>query len=85
MLQEVVSAVIAAGCVGLVYLAAGVRIVKQYERGVVFRLGRLAGEPRAPGMAVIIPFVDRLHKVNMQIVTLPIPAQEGITRDNVTV
>ncbi|MFJ3336516.1 slipin family protein [Streptomyces sp. NPDC086766] len=85
MLQELVAILIAAGVAGLVYAAAGVRIVKQYERGVVFRLGRLAGDARSPGLALIIPFVDRLYKVNMQIVTLPIPAQEGITRDNVTV
>ncbi|WP_073951402.1 slipin family protein [Streptomyces kebangsaanensis] len=85
MVQELVTAVIAAGCAGFVYLAAAMRVVKQYERGVVFRLGRLTGEPRPPGLAMIIPFVDRLYKVNLQIVTLPIPAQEGITRDNVTV
>ncbi|MFK4149534.1 slipin family protein [Streptomyces sp. NPDC004065] len=85
MVQGVLTAVVAVGCVGIVYLAAAVRVVKQYERGVVFRLGRLNGEVRPPGLAMIIPFVDRLHKVNMQIVTLPIPAQEGITRDNVTV
>lgn len=85
MVQELVTAVIAAGCAGFVYLASAMRIVKQYERGVVFRLGRFIGEPRPPGLAMIVPFVDRLYKVNMQIVTLPIPAQEGITRDNVTV
>ncbi|MGX4689169.1 slipin family protein [Streptomyces sp. JNUCC 63] len=85
MVQELVTAVIAAGCAGFVYLAAAMRVVKQYERGVVFRLGRLSGEPRPPGLAMIVPFVDRLYKVNLQIVTLPIPAQEGITRDNVTV
>ncbi|MEU3347747.1 slipin family protein [Streptomyces sp. NPDC006700] len=85
MVQELVTAVISAGCVGFVYLAAAMRVVKQYERGVVLRLGRQTGEPRPPGLAVIVPFVDRLYKVNMQIVTLPIPAQEGITRDNVTV
>lgn len=85
MLQELLGAIIAAGAVGLVYAAAGVRVIKQYERGVVFRLGRLRSEVRAPGLAVIVPAVDRLCKVNLQIVTLPIPAQEGITRDNVTV
>ncbi|MEU6812107.1 slipin family protein [Streptomyces sp. NPDC046831] len=85
MLQILVSAVIALVCVGLVYSAAAVRIVKQYERGVVLRLGRLVGEVRPPGLTVIVPFVDKLHKVNLQIVTMPIPAQEGITRDNVTV
>ncbi|MEU4732501.1 SPFH domain-containing protein, partial [Streptomyces sp. NPDC023588] len=61
------------------------RVVKQYERGLVFRFGRLRDEIRPPGFTVIVPGVDRLRKVNMQIVTLPVPAQEGITRDNVTV
>ncbi|MDQ0764610.1 slipin family protein [Streptomyces canus] len=85
MLQELVTAAVAAGAAGFVYLTAAARVVKQYERGVVFRLGQLAGEVREPGFTVIVPFVDRLHKVNMQIVTMPVPAQEGITRDNVTV
>lgn len=85
MMQELVTAAIAVGCAGSVYLASAVRIIKQYERGVVFRFGRLLGAPRPPGLALILPAVDRLHKVNMQIVTLPVPSQEGITRDNVTV
>ncbi|MDX3802924.1 slipin family protein [Streptomyces sp. AK04-3B] len=85
MLEELlgVAAAVAAG--GLVYLGAAARVVKQYERGVVLRLGRLHGDVRGPGFTVVIPAVDRLRKVNMQIVTMPIPAQEGITRDNVTV
>ncbi|MEV5873138.1 slipin family protein [Streptomyces sp. NPDC052101] len=85
MVQELLGAIAAAGCAGLVYLGMAARVVKQYERGVLFRLGRLAGDVRSPGFTLIIPFVDRLQKVNMQIVTMPIPAQEGITRDNVTV
>ncbi|MFI6355783.1 slipin family protein [Streptomyces sp. NPDC050743] len=85
MLQELLGAVAAAGSVAVVYLAMAARIVKQYERGVLFRLGRVLGGEREPGLTLVIPFVDRLHKVNMQIVTMPIPAQEGITRDNVTV
>ncbi|MET9890062.1 SPFH domain-containing protein [Streptomyces sp. NPDC006465] len=85
MVQELIVAITAACSASVIYVAAGARIVKQYERGVVFRLGRLAGEVRSPGFTMIVPFVDRLRKVNMQIVTLPIPAQEGITRDNVTV
>ncbi|WP_406839335.1 slipin family protein [Streptomyces sp. AHU1] len=85
MVQELVVAITAACSASVIYVAAGARVVKQYERGVVFRLGRLAGEIRSPGFTMIVPFVDRLRKVNMQIVTLPIPAQEGITRDNVTV
>jgi regulator of protease activity HflC (stomatin/prohibitin superfamily) len=71
--------------VALVVFGASVRIVTQFERGVVLRFGRLHGSVRAPGLAVIAPLADRLHKVNMQVITMPVPAQEGITRDNVTV
>jgi regulator of protease activity HflC (stomatin/prohibitin superfamily) len=69
----------------LVLLGASVRVITQFERGVVLRFGRLHGDVRAPGLALIAPAADRLHKVNMQVVTMPVPAQEGITRDNVTV
>ncbi|MDT0451212.1 slipin family protein [Streptomyces hesseae] len=85
MLEDLVAAAVAAGSAGAVYAAAASRVVKQYERGIVLRLGRLLPEVRQPGYTMIIPGVDRLRKVNMQIVTMPIPAQEGITRDNVTV
>ncbi|MFD4728385.1 slipin family protein [Streptomyces seoulensis] len=85
MLELVITLIAVIGALGLICLAAAMRVIKQYERGILFRLGRITGEPRAPGLTLIIPFVDRLHKMNMQIVTLPIPAQEGITRDNVTV
>ncbi|WP_083460297.1 slipin family protein [Jiangella muralis] len=71
--------------VGLVGMAASIRIVKQFERGVVFRFGRVDRAVRGPGLQVLIPLVDRLQKVNMQIITMPVPAQDGITRDNVTV
>jgi regulator of protease activity HflC (stomatin/prohibitin superfamily) len=69
----------------LVLLGASVRVVTQFERGVVLRFGRLRGDTRGPGLALIAPVADRLHKVNMQVVTMPVPAQDGITRDNVTV
>uniref|UniRef100_A0AAU3I7B0 Slipin family protein n=5 Tax=Streptomyces TaxID=1883 RepID=A0AAU3I7B0_9ACTN len=85
MIQELIAAIAVTASAGVVYVAAGARVVKQYERGVVLRLGRLAGEVRPPGFTMVVPFVDRLRKVNMQIVTLSVPAQEGITRDNVTV
>ncbi|MFJ4006289.1 slipin family protein [Streptomyces sp. NPDC090023] len=85
MLELVITLIAVVGGLSLVVLAAAMRVVKQYERGVLFRLGRITGEPREPGLTLIVPFLDRLHKVNMQIVTMPIPAQEGITRDNVTV
>src|SRR5882762_9990650 len=71
--------------VGLVVLAGCARVVKQYERGLVFRFGRALPTPRQPGLMFLLPIADRLHKVNTQIVTMPIPAQDGITRDNVTV
>ncbi|MFF2952868.1 slipin family protein [Kitasatospora sp. NPDC057965] len=61
------------------------RVVQQFQRGVVFRFGRVRDEVRDPGLVALVPVADRLRRVNVQIVTLPIPAQEGITRDNVTV
>ncbi|MDO0910875.1 slipin family protein [Streptomyces sp. DT2A-34] len=85
MVEELLGAAVGVGVAGLAYLAAAARVVKQYERGVILRLGRLRGTVRQPGFTLIVPAVDRLHKVNMQIVTMPVPAQEGITRDNVTV
>ena len=65
--------------------AASLRVVRQIERGVVFRLGRVQQELRRPGLTTLIPVVDRLKRVNVQVVTMPVPAQDGITRDNVTV
>lgn len=70
--------------VALVLLAGSVRIVKQYERGVVLRFGRLVGT-KNPGLNLIIPFVDRLTRVSLRIVTTVLEPQEVITRDNVTV
>jgi regulator of protease activity HflC (stomatin/prohibitin superfamily) len=75
----------ALGAIGLIGAAASVRIIKQFERGLIFRFGRVRDRVHEPGLALIAPFADRLHKVNMQIVTMGVPAQEGITRDNVTV
>ncbi len=69
---------------GLILLAGGVRIVKQYERGVVLRFGKLVGV-REPGFNVIIPFVDRMTKLSLRIVPYVLEPQEIITKDNVTV
>jgi regulator of protease activity HflC (stomatin/prohibitin superfamily) len=69
----------------LVGLASSVRILKQYERGVLFRLGKVRGGPRGPGVVLIIPLIDRLHRVSLRIVTMPIQSQGIITRDNVSV
>jgi regulator of protease activity HflC (stomatin/prohibitin superfamily) len=70
--------------VALIVLALSVRIVKQYERGVVFRLGRVIGS-REPGLRFLIPIVDIMHRVSLRIVTMPIQSQGIITRDNVSV
>jgi regulator of protease activity HflC (stomatin/prohibitin superfamily) len=61
-----------------------IRVVAEYERGVIFRLGRLVGA-KGPGLFVLLPFVDRMVKVDLRTVTLDVPSQEAITRDNVTV
>jgi len=77
-----------AGTAGLGVIWLGlqnIRVIKQFERGVVYRLGRVQSGVRQPGLTMLIPIADRLQKVNMQIITLPVPAQDGITRDNVTV
>jgi regulator of protease activity HflC (stomatin/prohibitin superfamily) len=70
--------------VALVLLASGVRLVQQYQRGVVLRFGRLLPNLRGPGLQLIVPFADRMTKVSMQTVVMGIPAQGAITCDNVT-
>jgi regulator of protease activity HflC (stomatin/prohibitin superfamily) len=70
---------------GILLLGANIRVVKQFERGVVFRFGRVQTGVRGPGLTMLMPIADHLEKVNMQIITMPVPAQDGITRDNVTV
>jgi regulator of protease activity HflC (stomatin/prohibitin superfamily) len=67
-----------------VVASSAVKVVQEYERGVIFRLGRLIG-PKGPGLFFIIPIVDRMVKIDLRVVTLDIPAQEVITKDNVTV
>jgi regulator of protease activity HflC (stomatin/prohibitin superfamily) len=68
----------------IIFLFAAIKIVQEYERGVIFRLGRLQGA-KGPGLFFIIPLIDRMTKVDLRVVTLDIPSQEAITRDNVTV
>ncbi len=66
------------------FLASAIRILNEYERGVVFRLGRLIGS-KGPGLVIIIPIIDKLQKVSLRLVTLDVPSQDIITRDNVSV
>jgi len=68
----------------LVLLSMAIKILREYERGVLFRLGRLVGA-RGPGLFLIIPFVDRMQKVDLRVITMDVPPQEVITKDNVTV
>jgi regulator of protease activity HflC (stomatin/prohibitin superfamily) len=68
----------------LILIPMTVKIVAEYERGVIFRLGRLVGA-KGPGLFLIIPFVDRMTKVDLRVVTMDVPSQEVITKDNVTV
>ncbi len=69
----------------LMIVILGVRVINQYERGVVFRLGKVRAEVKQPGLRLIIPIVDQMHKVSMQIVTLPVDSQKIITKDNVSI
>jgi regulator of protease activity HflC (stomatin/prohibitin superfamily) len=68
----------------IIFIPMAVKIVTEYERGVIFRLGRLVGA-KGPGLFLIIPFVDRMVKVDLRVVTMDVPSQEVITKDNVTV
>ena len=68
----------------LIFIPMAIKIAAEYERGVVFRLGRLVGA-RGPGLFIIIPFIDRWMKVDLRVVTMDVPSQEVITKDNVTV
>lgn len=83
--MEILIPIICVGGVGLiVILIASIRIVQEYERGVIFRLGRVMGA-KGPGLFFIIPIIDRMVKVDLRTITLDVPAQEAITGDNVTV
>jgi regulator of protease activity HflC (stomatin/prohibitin superfamily) len=67
----------------LLFLFAAVKVAREYERGIIFRLGRLLPEPKGPGLFLLIPVVDRMVKVDLRTITLNIPPQEVITKDNV--
>ncbi|HEX6797817.1 MAG TPA: slipin family protein [Ktedonobacterales bacterium] len=82
------SALIVAGVIVLIiiflFILAGLRVVNQYERGVIFVLGRLRGA-KGPGLFWVPPFISRMRKIDLRIITIELPPQEGVTRDNVTV
>jgi regulator of protease activity HflC (stomatin/prohibitin superfamily) len=76
---------VAALIVVILFLFAAVKVAREYERGVIFRLGRLLPEPKGPGLFLLIPVIDRMVRVDLRTVTLNVPPQEVITKDNVPV
>jgi regulator of protease activity HflC (stomatin/prohibitin superfamily) len=85
VVEVIVIVLVVALVLGGITAARMVKIVQQYEQAIVFRFGKVLSAPRGAGLTVIRPFGDRIQKVNMQIVAMAVPAQEGITRDNVSV
>src|SRR6266576_3193779 len=69
----------------ILFLISAIKVAREYERGIIFRLGRLLPEPKGPGLFILIPVVDRMVKVDLRTITLNIPPQEVITKDNVPV
>ncbi|MGH2514155.1 MAG: SPFH domain-containing protein, partial [Ktedonobacterales bacterium] len=86
--QGLIIGLASGGAVLLIFLflffMAGLRVVNQYERGVIFVLGRLIGA-KGPGLFWVPPFISKMRKIDMRIITIELPPQEGVTRDNVTV
>ncbi len=85
MLEALLIIIVVLAVAGVITVGRSIRVVQQYEQGIVFRFGRVLSGPRPAGLTIIRPFGDRMQKVNMQIVAMAVPAQEGITRDNVSV
>jgi regulator of protease activity HflC (stomatin/prohibitin superfamily) len=81
----IVAVIVVLVILGLIAAARSFKVVQQYEQGIIYRFGRVMPEIRGPGLTIIRPIGDRMAKVNMQIVAMAVPAQEGITRDNVSV
>jgi len=67
------------------FLASAIKILNEYERGIIFRLGRVLGRPKGPGLIILIPIVDKMVKVSLRTVVLDVPSQDVITRDNVSI
>jgi regulator of protease activity HflC (stomatin/prohibitin superfamily) len=80
-----IAVVIALAILVVIFLFSAIKVAREYERGIVFRLGRLLPEPKGPGLFLLIPIVDRMVKVDLRTITLNIPPQEVITKDNVPV
>src|ERR1700676_456 len=68
-----------------IYLLSSIKILREYERGVIFRLGRVLGEPKGPGLILVFAPIDRIVRISLRIDTIEVPPQDVVTRDNVTV
>jgi regulator of protease activity HflC (stomatin/prohibitin superfamily) len=79
----VIVVVVVVAVILLIFLFSAIKVAREYERGIIFRLGRLLPEPKGPGLFILIPVVDRMVKVDLRTITLNIPPQEVITKDNV--
>lgn len=84
-IDPAIVAIVAVVVLLLLLVSATVKVAREYERGVIFRLGRLLPTPKGPGLFILIPVIDRMVKVDLRTVTLNVPPQEVITRDNVPV
>ncbi|MCX5805130.1 MAG: slipin family protein [Proteobacteria bacterium] len=73
------------GVMIIFFLISAIKVLNEYERGVIFRLGRVLGTPKGPGLIILIPIIDRMVKVSLRTVVLDIPPQDVITRDNVSI
>ena len=82
LISKVAPVVVVAVILAAIILSQGVRILREYERGVIFRLGKLLG-PKGPGLIFLIPLVDRMVKMDLRVVTIDVSKQEIMTRDNV--
>jgi len=83
--DAVIAVIVILVILALIAAVRSFKVVQQYEKGIIYRFGRVLPEIRGPGLTIIRPVGDRMQKVNMQIVAMAVPAQEGITRDNVSV
>jgi regulator of protease activity HflC (stomatin/prohibitin superfamily) len=84
-MAAVIVVIVILAIIALITAGRSLRVVQQYEKGIIYRFGRVLPEVREPGLTLLRPIGDRMQKVNMQIVAMAVPAQEGITRDNVSV
>ncbi|MBW2334628.1 MAG: slipin family protein, partial [Deltaproteobacteria bacterium] len=69
----------------ILFLSTAIKVLREYERGVVFRLGRVLKRPKGPGLVIIIPIIDKLIRISLRLVAMDVPPQDVITKDNVSI